>query len=179
MLTKSKCRCCCLWSSRKVSLEESKNVNLELSREAIHFSNTSRKLLARAIVSSSKNWRNMSKAAVRWKERNELNDEQPLWPPHHHHCTPTAPLWRAPALYHKKNGVSVLYFLLTETSDGWLDGWMHLMKTCGVGYRQGPCTALGCHGNHCTCRIFSFAQIWPRRKEMPGGGTCPACDMTK
>lgn len=47
-----------------------------------HFitSNTSRKLSAQAVVSSSKNRRNLNKAAVRWKERNELNDDQP---PHH------------------------------------------------------------------------------------------------
>lgn len=74
----------------------------------------------------------------------------------------TAPLWRAPALYHKTNGVSALYFLLRETSDGWVDGRIHLMKTCRVGYRRGPCTALGFHGNRCTCWIFFFALIWPR-----------------
>lgn len=123
MLTKSKCRCCCLWSSRKVSLEESKNVNLELSREAIHFSNTSRKLLAQAIVLSSKNWRNMNKAAVRWKERNELNDEQPLWPPPppplHPHCPPV----EGTSLISQEKWS--LRSLLSFNGDiWWMGGWM-------------------------------------------------------
>lgn len=83
-----------------------------------------------------------------------------------------------PALYQKKNGVSALYFLLRETSDGLVDGRIHLIKTCVVHCRRGPCTALGCHGNRCTCRFFSFSPdlttLWLTR---PSGWeeTCPAC----
>lgn len=123
----------------------------------------------------------MNRAAVRWKERNKPNNEHPR--------PPTAPLWRAPALHHKTNEVSALYFFLRETSDGWVDGRIRLMKTCRLGYRRGSCAALGCHGNRCTCWIFFFALIWPHNDRSDRKETCcqhhcslPAhfcCDMTK
>lgn len=90
------------------------------------------------------------------------------------HPSPLTP----PALYQKKNGVSALYFLLRETSDGWVDGRIYLMKTCVVRYRRGPCTALGCHGNRCTGWIFSFfPDLTTLGLTRPSGWeeTCPAC----
>lgn len=111
-------------------------------------SNTSSKLSVQAVV-SSRNWRNMNKSCSEVRRKKWVKWWTAPLPP----APPPLP---PPALYQKKNGVSALYFLLWETSDGWVDGLILLMKTCVVRCRRGPCTALGCHGNRCTCWIFSF-----------------------
>lgn len=98
---------------------------------------------------------------LQWGEKKEISQIMNTPPPPPPPPALTAPLWRAAALYYKTNEVSALYFLLRETSDEWVDGQIHLMKTCRLGYRRGPCAALGCHGNRCTCWIFFSAPIWP------------------
>lgn len=83
----------------------------------------------------------------------------------------------------RKNGVSALYFLLSETSDGWTDPAGTDGNLEG-GLQTGPCTALGCHGDRCMSSESSpwlrcdhpwiDTSQWPKGKSVRGKRVLPA-----